>query len=115
MANSQPISELSAYGAGTSTGAQFKDDDLFIVSSTKTGNEYKSYSITFGELYAVIKNKLMDELKKSWENLPVVTSLAEANTLNHDDVAHCLGPGVAKDLVTLINNRLASYKPRWQS
>lgn len=115
MANSQPISELSAYGAGTSTGAQFKDDDLFIVSSTKTGNEYKSYSITFGELYAVIKNKLMDELKKSWENLPVVTSLADASNLNHGDEAHCLGPGVAQDLATLIDTKLANYKPRWQS
>lgn len=114
MANSQPISELSAYNAGTAAGAQFNDGDLFIVSSKKTGNDYKSYSITFGELYAVIKNKLMDELKKSWENLPVVSSLSDANNLDHDDIANCLGPGVAQDLSALIDSRLANYKPTWQ-
>ena len=115
MANSQPISELSAYGAGTSAGAQFKDDDLLIVSSKKTGNDYKSYSITFAELYSVIKNKLKAELGAEWANLPIVTSLTGAKALAHDDIAHCLGPGVAQDLEAKIVELVNAKKIVWQS
>lgn len=111
MANSQPISELSAYNAGTN----LLSSDLFIVSSKKTGNDYKSYSLTFEEIYSVIKNRLKTELGAEWTNLPIVTSLSDAMKLPKDSVLSCLGPGVAHDLSAKIVELVNAKAIVWQS
>ncbi len=115
MANSQPISELSAYNAGTAAGANLLSGDLFIVSSKKTGNDYKSYSLTFEEIYSVIKNRLKAELGAEWANLPVLSSLTDAMALPKGNVLCCLGPGVAQDLYQQIVDQVAAKKIVWQS
>ena len=115
MANSEPISELSAYSAGTGEAAQFSDDDLSIVSSKHAGADYKSYSITFAELYAVIKNKLKEELGQTWANLPILSSLDQAINKPKSDVANCLGPGVAQDLQNRMTQLINAKQIVWQS
>ena len=99
MANSQPISELSS-----KVTLDDSNSTLFIIS-IKEGNVYKSYNVEFSAIYDLIKNKLSAELRDTYQNKEVITSLDDARAKAHDTQDYYLGPGVAQDLVSELDKK----------